>query len=85
VQHFRRRLSILPQRDLWKSPFENSGAYTREVIGAAPLMFEGYPKYSAAPAAALSEMLRIKAPDDWQAMTTHPRRIMEDPRQLRTT
>jgi hypothetical protein len=27
-------------------------------------------------------MPRIKAPDDWQAMTTRPRLIMEDPRQL---
>jgi len=27
-------------------------------------------------------MPRIKAPDDWQAMTTRLRLIMEDPRQL---
>jgi hypothetical protein len=52
------------------------------VIEAAPLMFEGYPKYSTAAAAALSEMPRIKALDDWKAMTTRPRLIMEDPRQL---
>jgi hypothetical protein len=44
------------------------------VIESAPLMFGGYPKYSATTAAALFEMPRIKAPDDWQAMTTRPRR-----------
>jgi len=52
VQHLRRRMSILPQRDRWKSRFEirELWAYTRAVIEAAQLMFEVYPKYSAAAA-----------------------------------
>ncbi|NML45332.1 DUF5624 domain-containing protein [Ramlibacter sp. G-1-2-2] len=72
-----------PLRELW--------AQVRATCELAPLMYEGYPAY--APGAvqrpvltpdtqAVAEMPAIHAPDDWRALTTRLRVVLEDPRQL---
>jgi hypothetical protein len=72
-----------PMRDLW--------AYTRAISEIGPLMFPDAPAYAAAAASppeitagtmTLSDMPRIKGPDDWAALTARLRLVMEDPRQL---
>jgi hypothetical protein len=65
--------------------------YTRAMSDLGPLMYDGYPRFS--PGAAtrptltadttqVSEMPAIEGPDDWRALNTRLRVIMEDPRQL---
>jgi hypothetical protein len=70
-------------RALW------SGTRTTQLL--APAMFEGYPRY--VPAAGggpavdattqtVSDLPAIRGLDDWRAMTTRLRVVLEDPRQL---
>jgi hypothetical protein len=65
--------------------------YTRAMSDLGPLMYDGYPRFS--PGAAtrpkltadttqVSEMPAIEGPNDWRALNTRLRVIMEDPRQL---
>jgi len=65
--------------------------YTRAMSDLGPLMYDGYPRFS--PGAAIrprltadttqvSEMPAIEGPNDWRALNTRLRVIMEDPRQL---
>ena len=70
-------------RQLW--------AGTRSVVDLAGQMYPDYPAFSpggaaAAPtghdAATVTEMPPISGPDDWKAMVTRLRVVMEDPRQL---
>jgi len=72
-----------PMRQLW--------AYTRTMSELGPLMFEGYPRYWPGGATQpvlrddtteVSEMPAIQSPDDWRALTTRLRVVLEDPRQL---
>jgi hypothetical protein len=65
---------------------------TRATVELGQLMFAGYPRYSPARVAEpdvadhsmteVSEMPVILGPDDWRAMTTRLRVVLEDPRQL---
>ena len=65
---------------------------TRATVELGELMFDGYPRYApgelTAPDVAdptvteISEMPVIHGPDDWRAMTTRLRMVLEDPRQL---
>ncbi len=70
-------------RRLW------SGVLATTVLGAE--MFAGYPAHAPRPAAARSldpattsvaEMPSVERPDDWRALTTRLRLVLEDPRQL---
>lgn len=72
-----------PMRQLW--------AHTRTVSELGPLMYEGYPRYEAASTTrprlhadtqAVAEMPAIAGPDDWRALVTRLRVVLEDPRQL---
>lgn len=65
--------------------------YTRAMSDLGPMMYEGYPRFS--PGAAtrprltadttqVAEMPAIEGPDDWRALNTRMRVILEDPRQL---
>jgi hypothetical protein len=56
-----------------------------------PSMFDGYPRFCPLPRSrvplkpgrgSVSEMPAISSPDDWYAMTTRLRVVLEDPRQL---
>ncbi|WP_217561428.1 DUF5624 domain-containing protein [Streptomyces sp. GbtcB6] len=65
---------------------------TRATVELGEVMFHGYPRYApeqlATPDVAdsavtdISEMPVIHGPDDWRAMTTRLRMVLEDPRQL---
>lgn len=65
---------------------------TRATVELGELMFDGYPRYApgqlVSPDVAdsavteISEMPVIHGPDDWRAMTTRLRMVLEDPRQL---
>ena len=66
-------------------------AYTRAIGGLGETMFAGCPRYApgayqapevTAETTVLSEMPRIEGPDDWRAMVTRMRLVLEDPRQL---
>ncbi len=72
-----------PLRALW--------CQTRATSELGPLMFEGYPRF--APAGAqqpqltpdtdeVSDMPAIAHPEDWHALNTRLRVVLEDPRQL---
>jgi hypothetical protein len=72
-----------PMRRLW--------CQTRAVSELAPMMFEGYPGFRPDSVARpvleertlhLSEMPAVDSPDDWRALNTRLRLVMEDPRQL---
>lgn len=72
-----------PLRELW--------CRTRAVSELGPLMYEGYPGYQPAVDArpvldehtrSVSEMPAIGGPDDWRALNTRLRVVLEDPRQL---
>jgi len=72
-----------PMRQLW--------CRTRTVSELGPLMYEGYPRFEAGAAArpvidahtaAVGEMPAIAGPDDWLALNTRLRVVLEDPRQL---
>jgi len=65
--------------------------YTRAMSDLAPMMYEGYPRFSpgaasrpklAADTVEVAEMPAIEGPDDWRALNTRMRVILEDPRQL---
>jgi hypothetical protein len=52
-------------------------------IDLGEVMFAGYPRFEpGASADARSTTPRISAPDDWAALTTRLRLVLEDPRQL---
>jgi len=60
-------------------------------IELAPIMYAGYPQFEPPPVygpdldehtATVTEMPRIKSPDDWPVMITRLRLALEDPRQL---
>ena len=65
---------------------------TRATVELGEVMFDGYPRYAPGrleiPDVAdhsiteISEMPLILGPDDWRAMTTRLRMVLEDPRQL---
>jgi hypothetical protein len=64
---------------------------TRTVSELGPLMYEGYARFDASPGArpridpgtrSVSEMPAIGGPDDWLALNTRLRVVLEDPRQL---
>jgi hypothetical protein len=64
---------------------------TRAMSDLAPMMYEGYPRYSPgsssrpvlqADTTEVSDMPAIQGPDDWRALNTRLRVILEDPRQL---
>jgi len=66
-------------------------ARVMSAIELAPIMYEGYPRFQAPPVygpdldehtTTVTEMPRIKSPDDWAAMITRLRLALEDPRQL---
>lgn len=72
-----------PMRELW--------CHTRATSELGPLMYEGYPAY--APESArrpvlrpdtrtVADMPQVDGPDDWRALNTRLRVVMEDPRQL---
>ena len=73
-----------PLRQIW--------SHTRATVELADLMFPGLPRYAPGRLATpdlsdpsvseISEMPAIHGPDDWQAMTTRLRMVLEDPRQL---
>jgi hypothetical protein len=65
--------------------------YTRAMSDLAPVMYEGYPRFSPGAASRprlgpdtteVAEMPAIEGPDDWRALNTRMRVILEDPRQL---
>lgn len=65
--------------------------YTRAMSDLAPMMYEGYPRFSPGAASRptlgpdtkeVAEMPAIEGPDDWRALNTRMRVILEDPRQL---
>src|SRR6202008_1771799 len=77
------RAQEAPMRQLWW--------YTRAMSDLGPLMYEGYPRFSPGAAARpmlsaqtseVAEMPAISGPDDWRALNTRMRVILEDPRQL---
>lgn len=65
---------------------------TRATVELGEVMFEGYPRYAPGQLTApdvsdpavteISEMPVIHGPDDWRALTTRLRTVLEDPRQL---
>ncbi|MBA4861112.1 DUF5624 domain-containing protein [Streptomyces sp. PSKA54] len=73
-----------PLRQIWSN--------TRATVELGDLMFPGLPCYAPGRLAVpdisdpsvteISEMPVIHGPDDWRAMTTRLRMVMEDPRQL---
>ncbi|WP_149826317.1 DUF5624 domain-containing protein [Streptomyces tailanensis] len=73
-----------PLRQIWSN--------TRATVELGDLMFPGLPRYAPGRLAVpdisdpsvteISEMPVIHSPDDWRAMTTRLRMVMEDPRQL---
>ncbi len=72
-----------PMRKLWW--------YTRAMSDLGPMMYEGYPKFVPSTdsrpklrpdTTEVGEMPQIDGPDDWRALNTRLRVIMEDPRQL---
>lgn len=72
-----------PMRQLW--------AHTRAVSELGALMYEGYPRYEPQSTTrpvlnpdtqAVAEMPAIAGPDDWRALNTRLRVVLEDPRQL---
>jgi hypothetical protein len=72
-----------PLRELW--------CQTRAASELGPLMYDGYPAYSPVAAErlvltpqtkAVGEMPEITHPDDWFALNTRLRVVLEDPRQL---
>ncbi len=72
-----------PMRQLWTR--------TRTVSELGPLMYDGYPRFEpgavARPVidrttASVGEMPAISGPDDWFALNTRLRVVLEDPRQL---
>lgn len=72
-----------PLRQLWTR--------TRTVSELGPLMYEGYPRFEAgsvtrpvidAGTESVGEMPAISGPDDWLALNTRLRVVLEDPRQL---
>ncbi|WP_077001369.1 DUF5624 domain-containing protein [Variovorax sp. KK3] len=72
-----------PMRQLW--------AHTRTVSELGALMYEGYPRYEPASTTrpvldagtrTVAEMPAIGGPDDWRALNTRLRVVLEDPRQL---
>lgn len=72
-----------PMRKLWW--------YTRAMSDLGPMMYEGYPRFSPGAASRprlqadtteVAEMPAIEGPDDWRALNTRMRVILEDPRQL---
>ena len=72
-----------PMRRLWW--------YTRAMSDLGPLMYDGYPRFSPGTGTRprltpqtteVAEMPAIDGPDDWRALNTRLRVILEDPRQL---
>ncbi|SFP58531.1 DUF5624 domain-containing protein [Variovorax sp. 770b2] len=72
-----------PMRQLW--------AHTHAVSELGALMYEGYPRYEPsstvrpvldADTRAVAEMPAVAGPDDWRALNTRLRVVLEDPRQL---
>ncbi|WKK24053.1 DUF5624 domain-containing protein [Streptomyces olivoreticuli] len=73
-----------PLRRLWSG--------IRETVELGTVMFDGYPRFLPGEIAhpdvsdhtvtGISEMPVIHGPDDWRAMTTRLRVVLEDPRQL---
>jgi len=72
-----------PLRQLW--------CQTRAVSELGPLMYEGYARYAATGQSRpvldehtleVSEMPEIGGPEDWRALNTRLRVVLEDPRQL---
>ena len=72
-----------PMRQLW--------AHTRAVSELGALMYDSYPRYEPtstvrpvldANTRAVAEMPAIAGPDDWRALNTRLRVVLEDPRQL---
>ena len=73
-----------PLRRIWFS--------TRATVELGEVMFDGYPRYTPGQleipdvvdhsVTEISEMPVIHGPDDWRAMTTRLRMVLEDPRQL---
>lgn len=72
-----------PLRQLW--------CQTRAVSELGPLMYDGYARFAAAGQTRpvldantleVSEMPAIDGPDDWRALNTRLRVVLEDPRQL---
>lgn len=72
-----------PMRQLW--------AHTRAVSELGALMYDGYPRYEPsstvrpvlrADTHTVAEMPAIAGPDDWRALNTRLRVVLEDPRQL---
>jgi hypothetical protein len=64
---------------------------TRAMSDLGPMMYAGYPRYSPgtgsrpilqADTTEVSEMPAIEGPNDWRALNTRMRVILEDPRQL---
>lgn len=63
-------------------------------VDLAPLMYPGYPAFAPPPltgpdvgpeTTTVTEMPRIKGPDDWSTMLTRMRLSLEDPRQLQAS
>ncbi|WP_296559125.1 DUF5624 domain-containing protein [Pigmentiphaga sp.] len=75
----------------FESPLRQLWSRTRTVSDLGPLMYDGYPRFAPAAAAhprltpgttEVAELPAIAGPDDWLAMNTRLRVVLEDPRQL---
>ncbi|WP_431511279.1 DUF5624 domain-containing protein [Variovorax sp. DAIF25] len=75
----------------FEEPLRQIWAHTRTVSELGPLMYEGYPRFEPGAAGrpridarteSVGEMPAIASPDDWFALNTRLRVVLEDPRQL---
>jgi hypothetical protein len=75
----------------FEEPLRQIWAHTRTVSELGPLMYDGYPRFEAgtttrptidAGTLTVGEMPAVSGPDDWLALNTRLRVVLEDPRQL---
>lgn len=81
----------LPEAASLEAGYRQLWASLRATSDLGSQMFEGYPRFEARPAgrprvhpgsASVPEKPAVAGPDDWFALTTRLRVVMEDPRQL---
>ena len=75
----------------FETPWRQIWVQTRAVSELGPLMYDGYPRFDPttsvhptidANTRSVSEMPAVSGPDDWLALNTRLRVLLEDPRQL---
>ncbi|MGI8450049.1 MAG: DUF5624 domain-containing protein [Streptosporangiaceae bacterium] len=83
--------TTLPEAASLEAGYRQLWASLRATSDLGSQMFEGYPRFEARPAgrprvhpgsASVPEKPAVAGPDDWFALTTRLRVVMEDPRQL---